>query len=222
MEKDLDFSGHYCGHHCGDLFCVSPTIHARFLMTRAERVTGFDVGIVKHAPSAGGNIIFGNSAAIDSTVNTSRVGSLRGGGVGLGSGFWLSFTVQIFQGFDFVATPSASAFSTSRRMASDLLMPISLAQELIAAIIFRGKRAPNRGSFPVAGRPLFLGLTFIDFAIKRLYLKSKPRGSANFRPGEKCAVELRLCLGCPDGTRSTVLDFGRTFGSGLGLSVFLL
>jgi hypothetical protein len=34
MEKDLDFRGHYCGHHCGDLFCVSPTIHARFLMAR--------------------------------------------------------------------------------------------------------------------------------------------------------------------------------------------
>jgi hypothetical protein len=89
-----------------------------------------------------------------------------------------------FQGFGFFdTTPSASAFATSRRMASDLLMPVSFAQDVIAAIISLGKRAPNRGSFPVAGRPLFLGLTFIDFAIKRLYLKNKPRGSSNFRPG---------------------------------------
>jgi hypothetical protein len=36
MEKNPDFSGYYCGHHCGDLFCVSPTIHARFLMARSQ------------------------------------------------------------------------------------------------------------------------------------------------------------------------------------------
>jgi hypothetical protein len=46
-----------------------------------ERVTGFDVGIVKPAPSAGANVIFGNSAGSnDSGVNVSRVCSL--GGVG--------------------------------------------------------------------------------------------------------------------------------------------
>jgi hypothetical protein len=36
MEKDIDFSGHYYGHHCVDLFCVSPTIHAWFLMARSR------------------------------------------------------------------------------------------------------------------------------------------------------------------------------------------
>jgi hypothetical protein len=65
-------------------------------------------------------------------------------------------------------------------MASDLLMLISFAHAEIAAIISLGNRAPNKGSFPVAGLPLFLGLTFIDFAIKRLYLKREPGGSTNF------------------------------------------
>jgi hypothetical protein len=45
---------------------------------RSERVTGFDVGIVKHAPSAGASVIFGNSAANDSIVNVSRVCPLGG------------------------------------------------------------------------------------------------------------------------------------------------
>jgi hypothetical protein len=43
-------------------------------------------------------------------------------------------------------------------------------------------RNPISGSFPVAGLPRLLGSTFIDFAIKRLYLKTKLRGSVNFRP----------------------------------------
>ena len=38
------------------------------------------------------------------------------------------------------------------------------------------------GSLPVAGLPRFLGISFIDLAINRSYLKSEPNGSAHFRP----------------------------------------
>jgi hypothetical protein len=38
--------------------------------------------------------------------------------------------------------------------------------------------------FPVVlGRPTFFGVSVIDLAICLGYHKSKPRGSANFRPG---------------------------------------
>ena len=43
-------------------------------------------------------------------------------------------------------------------------------------------RAEIAGLSPVAGRPLFLS-TDIAFFIITVYTKSKPRGSANFRPG---------------------------------------
>src|SRR3984957_6161560 len=51
------------------------------------------------------------------------------------------------------------------------------------AISAGGSRAPTKGSFPVAGRPLFLGLTLIDFFIFRLYLNCEPIGSCYFPLG---------------------------------------
>lgn len=41
--------------------------------------------------------------------------------------------------------------------------PFSIAHPSIDFISAAGKRSATSGSLPVAGRPLFLGITFIDF-----------------------------------------------------------
>src|ERR1019366_10814781 len=64
--------------------------------------------------------------------------------------------------FDFTFSPS----STSRRMASDRLTAPRLAQASISRIRAVGMRVLTNGSFPVAGRPRFLGVTFfVDLPI---------------------------------------------------------
>jgi len=61
-----------------------------------------------------------------------------------------------------------SPISTRRRMASDKdgSSGSDSAQRTTDARISGDARNPISGSLPVAGRPRFLGLTFIDFTIK--------------------------------------------------------
>jgi len=66
----------------------------------------------------------------------------------------------------------------SERVANFLCPFLNLAHQFI-----RDGESPYSGSVPVAGRPAFLRLTVIDFAIITYNVKSKPRGSWNFRPG---------------------------------------
>jgi hypothetical protein len=68
--------------------------------------------------------------------------------------------------FSIAAQPFDSPFSTRRLIASERDMPWSSAHSSSPAIRCGGMRTPTSGSFPVAGRPLFLGLTPIDFAMR--------------------------------------------------------
>ena len=72
--------------------------------------------------------------------------------------------------------------SIKRRIVSDLVTPSASARSSSASIIGGGSRTPTNGSLPVAGRPLFLGKTFIDFVIIGFYRKSEPSGRCNFHP----------------------------------------
>jgi hypothetical protein len=72
------------------------------------------------------------------------------------------------------AWPHRSPFSIIVRTAFDRDMPRPAAHLSSALIIVAGRRIAISGSLPVAGRPLFLGITFIfDFrAMLRLYLNT--------------------------------------------------
>ena len=78
------------------------------------------------------------------------------------------------------------------------------------AISAGGSRAPTKGSFPVAGRPLFLGLTLIDFFIFRLYLNCEPIGSCYFPLGSNPNHPPRL--------RIKVMRKGRLFQIGVTIA----
>jgi hypothetical protein len=58
-----------------------------------------------------------------------------------------------------------SPISTRRRMASERVVSFAAAQASTLAIDPAGILATIWGSLPVGGRPLFLGITFIDFFI---------------------------------------------------------
>jgi hypothetical protein len=86
--------------------------------------------------------------------------------------------------FDFAFSPS----STSWRMASGRDRSGSFCLAIHASKVASGsssRRTPISVPLPVVtGRPrFFFWITLIDFAIIYGYHKSKPRGSANFRPG---------------------------------------
>jgi hypothetical protein len=73
-----------------------------------------------------------------------------------------------------------SDWSRRRRIAYDRdATPSRFAQAPIRLIVASGRRTPTSWSLPVAGRPRFLGLTFIDFcAIFRSYRNFEPKGKA--------------------------------------------
>jgi hypothetical protein len=89
------------------------------------------------------------------------------------------------------AFPDAAHFftfspsSTKRRMAVERLSSSScLADQASTSLkVSFGRRIVTAGSRPVAGRPSFFWCTLIDLLIITVYQNSKPRGSANFRPG---------------------------------------
>lgn len=67
--------------------------------------------------------------------------------------------------------------STMLRIAADRERLLRFAQSSILPMSSTGNRSATSGSLPVAGRPrpLFLGITFIDFrAMAGLYLNYKP------------------------------------------------
>jgi hypothetical protein len=57
-----------------------------------------------------------------------------------------------------------SPASTKCRTADALVWPFFFAQASIARVNSGGIRMPTSGSLPVAGRPRFLGISFIDIA----------------------------------------------------------
>jgi hypothetical protein len=90
---------------------------------------------------------------------------------------------------------AASANSIRRRIASDRegLSFCCLAQLSMASRVLGGRRTVKTGSWPVAGRPRFFGVTVIDsLAISVLREKgaSEPMGSFNFPPALTQATEV--------------------------------
>jgi hypothetical protein len=76
-----------------------------------------------------------------------------------------------------VSAPSlASPLSKKRRIISERDSPLPLAWASRRAVSSFGSRMVSVGSRPVAGRPrpLFLGVTIIDFAIYRCYQNNRP------------------------------------------------
>jgi hypothetical protein len=84
-----------------------------------------------------------------------------------------------------------SPISTSRRMASERLRSRFSPQSSISWVRSVARRTALTGSTPPAffGRPRDFLFTEIDFFIFSVYRKSKPRGSANFRPGSNPSHE---------------------------------
>src|SRR4029450_4479600 len=84
-----------------------------------------------------------------------------------------------------------------RRIAPDRdATPSRFVQASICLIIASGRRTPTNGSLPVAGRPRFLGLTFIDFrAIFGSYRNCEPMRNAE-RAGKAhtSAISRQDCL----------------------------
>jgi hypothetical protein len=93
------------------------------------------------------------------------------------------FRENIARHFPFALSPN----STRRRIASERAGSSSwfAAQSSTLARNSSERRIARTGSRPVAGLPPLLGfgITTLDFAMLWYYQNSKPRGSANFRPG---------------------------------------
>jgi hypothetical protein len=73
--------------------------------------------------------------------------------------------IGIFSAIYIFAPFAFSPSSTNLRMASERVTDSAAPQASIDVTRLDGTRAEINGSFPVAGRPRFLGCTFIDFFI---------------------------------------------------------